>query len=602
MKRFAFIMCLILILPLLLQPVCAQTTGEAYNELSSDSFREAYRLLDEGISTMAPVITFPAELGIRFADIRNIARAVCLDHPEYFWFLESWFYEFSEDGKYLVDHITPTYYLDKEQVSAGSQSLADAMIAFSEKVDQIITGIPVNCTSDYDIALYLHDYLAENVTYTLEGDHDSAYAALIHGRAACYGYSKAYQYLLSRAGVRSRIIVGDSLDFNGTMGRHAWNQVWIDGECFYTDVTWDDLEEVIVHPYFLVSLEQISQDHFADEMFALPSCDHSIDYFQRSAGKGVMTITEKTTGKKAAEYFYLSSLDGNEAVFVCEARFQCGVNAWLDQNAADIISTLFLSYKTELSYYYFDDQYYMILTDPAYKLLDRVASSISVSMTELTLTGAGAQAHLDAQVSPFAAGIRPPVWTTDNASVAVADDDGMVTAVGPGTAVITVTSADGRVSAQCSVTVLEGGSHSHTLRQIGATEPTCTLEGSHPYYLCTGCFHRFADETAEQELTDAASYAKAPTGHLDLMWYQKPYSHYQVCTCGEIIWGTTASHIDAEEDGLCDVCEAEMPYQEQPDPMEGVPTLLEVLKVPLIVVGALIVVSIVVRVIKRRYF
>ena len=58
----------------------------------------------------------------------------------------------------------------------------------------------------------------------------------------------------------------------------------------------------------------------------------------------------------------------------------------------------------------------------------------------------------------------------------------------------------------------------------------------------------------------------------------------------------------AGEDGLCDVCEAEMPYQEQPDPMEGVPTLLEVLKVPLIVVGALIVVSIVVRVIKRRYF
>lgn len=571
MKRFSLILCLILAVSLLSLPVSAQAYGRAYEELSSDAFREAYRLLEEGIAGMAPVIYIPEELGIRHVDLRDIARAVCLDHPEYFWFLESWYYEFTEDGRYYVDRMTPSYYLDNQQVSAGSQALADAMIAFHSKVDEIITGIPVNCTSDYDIALYLHDYLAEHITYTLEGDHDSAYAALVHGEAACYGYSKAYQYLLSRAGVQSRIIVGDSLADDGSTYGHAWNQVWIDGECYYTDITWDDIDEGTVHKYFLVNLEEISEDHIADDMFPLPLCEHSLDFYQRSEGKGVASFSGSTTGKAAAEHFRLASQTENQAVFTCELRFDGDFVSWLEKNALNLVNGLGLSYSTEISYYSFGDVYFLILIDPAYSPSSREALSISLNLTEVHLKGEGSRVQIETQITPFAVGLRMPVYTSDNESVAVVSSSGMVTAVGPGTATVTVTSYDGKVSAQCAVTVEEGDAHIHSLRLIGASDPTCLLDGNDPYYLCTSCFRRFADDAAVQELADVTGYARPATGHINLFWYPKnnSNSHYQVCACGAFIPQTTSPHKDLDEDGLCDVCNAEMSVNEQANQNEN---------------------------------
>ena len=561
MKRLSLVLCLLLALCYLAAPVSAQTHGEAYGQLETDAYREAYRLLEEGIAGMAPVIYIPAELEIRYLDIQDIARAVCLDHPEYFWFLESWFYEYDmEDGRYLIEQITPTYYLDHERVSAGNQALADAMIAFHDKVNEIIAGIPVDCTDDYQIALYLHDYLAEHVTYSLDGDHDSAYAALVHGKAACYGYSKAYQYLLTQAGVRARIIVGDSVDENGKLVGHAWNQVWIDGECYYTDVTWDDLEVGVTHRYFLTGLEDISEDHIPEDLFVLPECGHNLDFYSRSAGKGVMSLSEGISGIKAAEYFRMISRSETETVFACDVRFDGDIENWLNQSAMDLINTMGLSYDTMVSYYYFDDVYFLILTDPAFRESGRKANTIKLKETEISLKGPGAQAELDVHIMPVAAGVRLPVFTSSDPSVASVNEQGMVTAAGPGSAVITVTTADGGLSAECVVHVGEGEPHTHTLRLIGASDATCALDGNDEYYLCTGCFHRFGDAEAMQEYTDVSAYARMATGHVDLIWTAKKNtnSHHQVCICGIAIAQTTAPHQDTDENGLCDLCDAQI--------------------------------------------
>lgn len=203
--------------------------GEAYGQLTSDDQRKAYAIVEEGIASLTETILFPEDFVIYRRDLTDIVRAVCVDHPEYFWFLESGVYQYqSEFGGERVESFAPDYYLDGQIVTHGSQELADAMVEFQAKVNEIVSGIPVSFTSDYDIALYLHDYLASTVTYTLTGDHESAFAALIRGKAACYGYAKAYQCLLNAAGIRARTITGTSLDENGNTVGHAWNQVWID--------------------------------------------------------------------------------------------------------------------------------------------------------------------------------------------------------------------------------------------------------------------------------------------------------------------------------------------------------------------------------------
>ena len=571
MKYIALFLCLIMMICMLSYPVSAETVGGYYEQLPSDAFREAYRLLEEGIAAMAPEIVFPREVGIRYVDMLEVARAVCLDHPEYFWFLETWVYELdTRDIQFLVDTFTPTYYLDNQQVGAGSQTLADAMITFHDKVNEIISGIPANYTDDYEIALYLHDYLAANVTYTLEGDHDSAYAALVHGKAACYGYSKAYQYLLSKAGIQSQIIVGDSRGEDGKLSAHAWNQVWIDGECFYTDVTWDDFERATIHQYFLMSLDEISVDHIADERFALPDCGHEIDYYEQSAGKGGGRITLQTTGAEAAAFFREVSIDGFDAIFAGNVRCTEDINTWFDSHAMELIRTLGLSFNTDIIYYSFGDVYHVILEDSNYRSVYPQAQSVTLNLSEITLRGTGSQVHLIPEIEPYRAGIRNPVFTSDREDVAVVDTSGMVTAVGLGTATITVSSFDGEVTAVCQIIVEEGDTHSHKLRLIPAYAPTCTLDGNAAYYICTDCNHRFEDEAAAIEILDISAFARLATGHVDLAWYPRTNtnSHQQVCACGAPIPRTIAPHTDNDGDDICDLCKGELAVNVPTEPVE----------------------------------
>lgn len=554
-RSFGILICLCLLLSKL--PVCAQAsvTGEAYNQLPSEMHKQAYLILEDGIASLSPVITFPDEMVIYYTDLNIIARAVCVDHPEYFWFLESWYYNYeAELGKRRINFITPSYFLDGEQVSAGSQALADAIIAFHAKVGQIITGIPVNCTNDYDIALYLHDYLIDHVTYSLEGNHDSAYSALIHGQAACYGYSKAYQYLLSAAGIRAGTITGESLDAEGNEVGHAWNQVWIDDACYYTDVTWDDMEIAPIHAYFLMSLDVISQDHTPQSSFVFPDCSHTLNFHEKNQGKGVAYFNSQTKSKTAAQYFYMKEKSETTAVFVCEIRFDGNFTSWLNKYSGAIADQLGLSYNTLINYYYYNDVYYLILTDSAYKQPKITTESITLNLTEAVLTGVGAQAQLQAEIAPDSAAWIPLSFTSSDESVAVVSSTGMVTALGVGTATITATSVDGNVNASCSVTVIEGRMHSHTLRKLSESDPNCTQDGSDSHYLCTSCGRRFSDETAEQELKSTKDYARPAAGHQDISWSIDGSIHMQVCSCGKEFRDTYGTHQDLDEDLRCDIC------------------------------------------------
>ncbi|MBQ8579649.1 MAG: Ig-like domain-containing protein [Oscillospiraceae bacterium] len=562
MPRKSIAVCLMLLMLLLLLPIspaAAQETyyGEAYNDLPTEQQRTVYRLLEEGIAGLAPIIKFPASVEITYQELSDVIRAVCVDNPQYFWFLETGVTNYDQlKPEHPVLSFEPEYILDSRIISAGSQELADAMYAFHTEVHRIVDGIPVNCTTEYEIALYLHDYLAEHVTYTLEGDHPSAYAALIHGEAACYGYSKAYQCLLNAAGIRARTITGDSDNGDGQLVGHAWNQVWLDGNCYYTDVTWDDQEIFTSHACFAVSLDKISVDHFADPEFILPECDHrQLDYHAINQGSGVGLIENGTTPSQAAAFFRpeMSSEDGS-IMFVCHIRFT-GKDflSWFDKNGWDICRLLGLSNAVSIHYYYRNDVYYLQLSDPNFKLKEPAVSSITLSQNEVTLTGSGAQFQLRPAIQSDCIWTPLLVYSSNDESVATVDARGMVTAVSEGTAVITAASADGSVSVGLAVTVSAAPEHVHTMRLFTEKEPTCTQDGHETYYLCTGCGRRFADEagTALFELTEAYIL---PATHNRLIYVNDGDYHVQRCKCGVTLSRTKEKHADADADGKCDIC------------------------------------------------
>ena len=78
--------------------------------------------------------------------------------------------------------------------------------------------------------------------------------------------------------------------------------------------------------------------------------------------------------------------------------------------------------------------------------------SVSLDKTELSLE-VGGEETLTATVAPTNATNKNVTWSSSNSAVATVDQNGNVEAVGAGTAIITVTTADGGKTATCAVTV-----------------------------------------------------------------------------------------------------------------------------------------------------
>lgn len=88
------------------------------------------------------------------------------------------------------------------------------------------------------------------------------------------------------------------------------------------------------------------------------------------------------------------------------------------------------------------------ITEPS---ADVAVTGVTLNKMELSLT-VGATETLTAAVAPADATNQTVTWTTGNADVATVED-GVVTAVGEGTATITATTVDGSFTASCTVTV-----------------------------------------------------------------------------------------------------------------------------------------------------
>lgn len=119
-----------------------------------------------------------------------------------------------------------------------TESEAKTMYAdFKKCAAKLLSGIKDNNNlTDVEKALLLHDRLA----ITCEYSHDTstaecynAYGVFVNKTAVCMGYTLAYDYLLRQVGIDSYYCSSDSLN-------HAWNIVYINGNKYHVDVTWDD--------------------------------------------------------------------------------------------------------------------------------------------------------------------------------------------------------------------------------------------------------------------------------------------------------------------------------------------------------------------------
>ncbi len=274
-----------------------------YTTITEPNVKYVYEKIRDAMleSTPPASIEFSQSKKINVAELKKGYMLYVSDYPECFWLYNSYTYSHIDND---IVYIYPKY-------SFEGEALVEAKLALESTVNDIMRGLPN--TSNYDKALYLHDALTKHVTYEFVGEHQTAYGALVAGKAVCAGYTSAYQLLLNRAGIQAWSVSGDATQNGDEAIPHAWNVVWIeDGVCVYTDVTWDDGPSGLFHYYFNISKDEMSSDHIVSaDTFILPDCTHDDkSYFDINN----CAVSDSTTMQELAKLFGPAQQNQREAV------------------------------------------------------------------------------------------------------------------------------------------------------------------------------------------------------------------------------------------------------------------------------------------------
>ncbi len=377
---------------------------------------------------------------------------------------------------------------------------------WNSKIDEFLFGIKDNDSlSDVQKALLIHDRIITHCEYDYENykAHSvpdasyTPYGVVIEGVAVCQGYAELYSYLMTLVDIESYLCSSKLLD-------HVWNILFIDGEYYYVDVTWDDavwdISGRVMHTNFLCSYEEFKKTHVADDYDTTPSSTKYDNYFWRDCrssfeligdeiyyvdfsearietydGSAVWDVsTYWLTGDGSSYYpgcytyitayedFLLFNMPDSIYAYDTMAKtakkvltphdpFSTSENIYNIFGFREKNDKLLLEFNHKADFSEKTKQDYTIVTD-----IDPDWFKVSVEAVSLdkeTETAAvGEMRTLVATVAPANATNKNVSWRSSDENVAVVKD-GVVTAINAGTVTITVTTEDGSKTAKCVITV-----------------------------------------------------------------------------------------------------------------------------------------------------
>ncbi len=303
----------------------------------------AYDKIAEGIANRAENISlFRLTYSLlSLEEIQTVYDAYRYDHAEIYYLDNSYGFQYNASNKV-------TAFLPKYVSLDADETLQQALNSLFDQ-----SGVTENM-SDYEKALRLHDVLCAHVEYdrTLVSDYiHTAYGALVNGLAVCDGYTKAYQLLLRKAGISSHEVTGDA------GGGHAWNLVKLDGEYYYTDVTWDDQSEVY-YAYFNLTKARMDEDHTLDiPAYGLPECTATAaNYYSHNVGKFDLNTDPKDL---------VGAIEDNRMVRLYYTGDETNVSTitnWIFGNKRVFSDAMGLTGSIKASMTYMSREYHMTLT------------------------------------------------------------------------------------------------------------------------------------------------------------------------------------------------------------------------------------------------
>ncbi len=420
----------------------------------------------------------------------------------------SWTYDLAS-GMLISYH--PEY--DSRYDAEDAAALEEKLNEFRQTASSIASQVDPAWDAPLKL-LFLHDYIVTHCQYDLTYSNYNAYNVLVEHSAVCQGYSLAFQYLARLVGIETWIVSSEQIDHAWNLvplgGMNFYVDCTWDDPLYALDESGKThfYEGYCGHTNFLRSYAGICETGHASTDWVLsewywdaPSTDGD-DYFEGAFWKNVITPVAFLEGAMAYSYsndrsnVSIWDLDQDaETVYPLGRELTWYVwdgegYFWLDNYStfAVLEGEVYFSTPTELVHLWPDG-----LTETVYTLSAEEAEqgyiygvlaqdgalwysvgpvfygesgdflrrsfvppsadpvrSVTLNKSSLQLL-AGGEETLTAQVDAVADADRTVTWTSSDPSVAAVDQNGTVTAVGGGSAVITA--AAGNKSAECSVTV-----------------------------------------------------------------------------------------------------------------------------------------------------
>ncbi len=362
---------------------------------------------------------------------------------------------FKDSNKFeFTFYASGTYYIrfsvrDKTTGSLTSTGLYEHTLNIQDSnypsVEQIVNDVTAQClkkcSTDFEKAVWLHDWILNNADYDYSYSYCSAEGVLARGTGTCESYHRAYVMLLNKIGIQTGRMEG-----NG----HVWTAVKMDGNWYQVDSTWDDVGENVFlgfeeHLYFGLTDDIMGLVH-SDHATAVPGYESTAlenNYFIKTGKISqwsepfVDNIKQKLS--EGQEKFTLpvssSFPPGYKNVIYNLVAYQLSKENWTD---------------TTLSVVYLPEQEELLCMD-----LTKVTpiSEINLNKSQMNLIK-GEKDTLTATIEPEdTTESKVLSWSSSNDKVATVIN-GTVTAVSAGKATITAKEENGK-RAVCKITVTE---------------------------------------------------------------------------------------------------------------------------------------------------
>lgn len=253
-------------------------------------------------------------------DFTKIMYAICLDHPEIFYYNgyssgRSYYPSTGEVTK-IIYNIVPKRH---GQTNADIYTISN-IPSYSQALKSAFSSVQVDTSNRYNFVKSVHDYLCNSVTYVNDyaSCHD-VYGALVNKEAVCQGYAEAMKMFCNYYKVPCVCITG-----TGNGGAHMWNAVQMDdGKWYLLDITWDDQDSYgIFTDFFLVGLNTkdtffggnaFQQSHVSDGSVYLPALDYSTEAYTEKNRETAFKATYNSITKEG-NYLIRSYFDADDTL------------------------------------------------------------------------------------------------------------------------------------------------------------------------------------------------------------------------------------------------------------------------------------------------